>query len=166
MFRERKLYSKAMHSSNEAGSASAPDLSGSAPIRLMSASSRYTRAVARRVESPAAAGTWRTLAALNELGPTRVSDLAEWQRVSQPTMTTLLRRMEQHGLVERRPDPADGRASLVSMTGDGRAQFRRFRAQALELTGPAWDRLTEADRAALSRAADLLQALLEQPELR
>jgi len=155
-----------MHSPDEPDAATARELSDSAPIRLMSASSRYTRAVARRVESPAAAGTWRTLAALNELGAARVSDLAEWQRVSQPTMTTLLRRMEQHGLVERRPDPADGRASLVSMTDDGRAQFRRFRAQALELTGPAWARLSEADRAVLARAADLLQELLEQPELR
>ncbi|WP_316316007.1 MarR family winged helix-turn-helix transcriptional regulator, partial [Clavibacter michiganensis] len=75
------------------------------PILLMSASSRFNRAVARRVEVAAAAGTWRALAALNELGPTRVSDLAEWQRVSQPTMTTLVRRMEAEGLVERAPDP-------------------------------------------------------------
>ncbi|WP_191089371.1 MarR family winged helix-turn-helix transcriptional regulator [Microbacterium radiodurans] len=138
----------------------------SAAIRLMSASSRYNRAVARRVESPTAAGTWRTLAALDELGATRVSDLAEWQRVSQPTMTTLVRRMERDGLVTRTADPTDGRASLVSITDTGRAQFRSFREEARRLTSPAWDRLDETDRAALARAADLLEALLGEPELR
>ncbi|MCZ4069069.1 MarR family transcriptional regulator [Microbacterium sp. H37-C3] len=136
------------------------------PIRLMSASSRFNRAVARRVETAAAAGTWRALAALNELGPTRVSDLAEWQRVSQPTMTTLVRRMEAEGLVERAADPEDGRASLVSITEEGRRQFEAFRSQALDVTGPAWARLSAADRSTLARAAELLAALLEEPELR
>lgn len=135
------------------------------PIRLMSASSRFNRAVARRVETTAAAGTWRALAALDELGPTRVSDLADWQRVSQPTMTTLVRRMEAEGLVERAPDPEDGRASLVSITDEGRHQFGAFRSQALEVTGPAWARLSAADRSTLARAAELLAALLEEPEL-
>ncbi|GLJ79635.1 MarR family winged helix-turn-helix transcriptional regulator [Microbacterium imperiale] len=155
-----------MHSDRELRERLSADEPDNAAIRLMSASSRYNRAVARRVEAPAAAGTWRALAALQELGPTRVSDLAEWQRVSQPTMTTLVRRMEQQGWVQRHPDPADGRATRVSITDDGRAQFQRFRAQALELTGPAWARLTEADRATLARAADLLRALLDEPELR
>ncbi|MFS0715343.1 MarR family transcriptional regulator [Microbacterium sp. 2P01SA-2] len=135
-------------------------------IRLMSASSRFNRAVARRVENSAAAGTWRALAALDELGPTRVSDLAEWQRVSQPTMTTLVRRMEQEGLVGRMPDPEDGRASLVSITDEGRLQFEAFRSQALDVTRPAWERLSAADRSTLGRAAELLAALLEEPELR
>ncbi|SDQ90706.1 MarR family winged helix-turn-helix transcriptional regulator [Microbacterium sp. cf332] len=136
------------------------------PVRLMSSSSRFNRAVARRVETSAAAGTWRALAALDELGPTRVSDLAEWQRVSQPTMTTLVRRMEQEGLVQREPDPGDGRASLVSITEEGRHQFEVFRAQAIEVTAPAWGRLSDSDRAVLVRAAELLAALLEEPELR
>ena len=162
-----QMYSLSMQFRETPGAdrAQATDAAASA-IRLMSASSRYNRAVARRVEEPSAAGTWRALAALDELGPTRVSDLAEWQRVSQPTMTTLVRRLEQQGLVERRSDPHDGRASLISITDDGREQFRRFRAEALELTAPAWGRLDESDRATLARAADLLAALLDQPELR
>src|ERR687892_202519 len=37
-------------------------------------------------------------------------------RLSKQTMTTLVRLAERDGLVQRRPDPADGRAALVSLT--------------------------------------------------
>ncbi len=156
-----------MHSRDETSISGTVGVPADSPaIRLMSASSRYNRAVARRVESDAAAGTWRALAALDQLGPTRVSDLADWQRVSQPTMTTLVRRMQQQGLVKRGPDPDDGRATLVSITDAGRRQYADFRSQALEVTAPAWARLSELDRATLARAAELLSALLDEPELR
>jgi DNA-binding MarR family transcriptional regulator len=35
-------------------------------------------------------------------------------------MTELVRRLEESGLVERRPDPADGRASLIFLTARSR----------------------------------------------
>lgn len=50
-------------------------------------------------------------------------DLARAARVEQPTMANLLERMERDGLVERAPDPADGRSSLVSLTRRARRAF-------------------------------------------
>ena len=49
------------------------------------------------------------------------SDLAEKQGVTRATMTGLLQGLERDELVERLPDPADGRGSLVRLTGKGRA---------------------------------------------
>src|ERR687891_601048 len=46
----------------------------------------------------------------------RMGELARRSRLSKQTMTTLVRLAERDGLVERRPDPADGRAALVSLT--------------------------------------------------
>lgn len=51
----------------------------------------------------------------------RLGELALRSRLSKQTMTELVRRLEHDGLVERRADPSDGRASLVYLTRRGRA---------------------------------------------
>ncbi|HVF98548.1 MAG TPA: MarR family transcriptional regulator [Chloroflexia bacterium] len=48
------------------------------------------------------------------------SQLVEALGVEPPTVTRMLQRMEAAGLVERRPDPADARVSLVYLTEQGR----------------------------------------------
>ncbi len=47
-----------------------------------------------------------------------------YPRYSQPGFSRLVQRMEADGLVERRPDTADRRASIVALTRAGRSQFR------------------------------------------
>jgi DNA-binding MarR family transcriptional regulator len=49
------------------------------------------------------------------------SDLVARLCVEPPTITKMLQRMEKAGLVERRQDEQDGRASLVNVTAQGRA---------------------------------------------
>jgi DNA-binding MarR family transcriptional regulator len=46
----------------------------------------------------------------------RQGELARRARLSKQTMTEMVRRLERDGLVERRPDPADARASLIFLT--------------------------------------------------
>jgi DNA-binding MarR family transcriptional regulator len=46
-------------------------------------------------------------------------------RYSQPGVSRLVQRMEQEGLVTRKPDPEDGRAAIVALTPAGRARYRR-----------------------------------------
>src|SRR5690606_16846100 len=43
-------------------------------------------------------------------------ELAEQAAIEQPTMAATLKRMEAQGLVEKRPDPRDGRSALISLT--------------------------------------------------
>jgi DNA-binding MarR family transcriptional regulator len=45
-----------------------------------------------------------------------MGELARRARLSKQTMTTMIRRAERDGLIERRPDPSDARASLVFLT--------------------------------------------------
>jgi DNA-binding MarR family transcriptional regulator len=51
----------------------------------------------------------------------RMGDLAERSRLSKQAMTEMVRRLERDGLVERHPDPDDGRASLIYLTQRSRS---------------------------------------------
>ncbi len=51
----------------------------------------------------------------------RVGELARRAHLSKQAMTELVRRVERDGLVERRADPGDGRASLIFLTARSRA---------------------------------------------
>jgi DNA-binding MarR family transcriptional regulator len=51
----------------------------------------------------------------------RMGELAARARLSKQTMTTMVRLLERDGLVERRADPSDGRASLVFLTERARS---------------------------------------------
>ena len=54
------------------------------------------------------------LATIERHGPLTPSELAEIERVKRPTVTRTLGCLEREGLIERTPDPADGRSALVS----------------------------------------------------
>jgi DNA-binding MarR family transcriptional regulator len=98
-------------------------------------------------------------------GPQRITELADWESVAQPTMTTLVGRLEAQGLVRRSPDPADRRAVLVAVTTRGEETVelrRRARAVALDLR---FDRLDDDERARLRDALPALVRLAE-PEVR
>ena len=51
----------------------------------------------------------------------RLTDLAERAQVTKQTASLLVAALEQQGLVERVPDPADGRARLIRFTERGQA---------------------------------------------
>jgi DNA-binding MarR family transcriptional regulator len=97
-------------------------------------------------------------------GPRRITELAELEGLAQPTITLLIRRLEQRGWVSRTGVPGDARVVLVQITDAGasalegfRAQFREaLRGDLEELTDSELDQLAQATRA-LGRFADRLQ---------
>ena len=57
--------------------------------------------------------------------PIRISELNRHVLLSQPALSRLVDRLAERGLVGRRPDPADGRSVLLSLTDAGRATQRQ-----------------------------------------
>ena len=55
------------------------------------------------------------------------TDLADLLRVSRPTITVMLQKMEAAGMVERRPDELDQRKIRIYLTEDGRKRARDCR---------------------------------------
>ncbi len=71
---------------------------------------------ARLKELGVASGQVPIMACLNNNPPMTQSALARAILIEQPTMAATLARMERDGLIERRPDPLDGRSSLIRLT--------------------------------------------------
>lgn len=100
---------------------------------LFLACGRLTRAAARLNKTGDPSAGWRAMAILDESGPLRISDFAALDRCSQPTATTMIKKLEEARYARRTADPQDGRAWLVSITPAGRARLAQLRAQTTEL---------------------------------
>ena len=74
------------------------------------------------------------------------TELARIASVEQPTMANTLARMERDGLIERTPDPADRRSSLVSLNKLGRKRAAEAMEAALAVNEVAFARLSAAER--------------------
>ena len=106
-------------------------------------------------------GALLTLRRLDADGPQRVTDLAAAELVTQPTMTVLVNRLEQDGLVRKTRDADDARAVLVEITDIGRAQLSEVRAGRAAVLQSRLDRLDDEARAALAAALPALDQLLD-----
>ena len=102
------------------------------------------------------------LATIERHGPLTPSELAQRERIKRPTATRLVGSLEDLGLVDRASDPADGRSSILTATADGRGLLRRLRERKTAYLAQQLRDLPPADAAALARAADLLERMLEQ----
>lgn len=97
------------------------------------------------------------LASLELAGAMTPRELADTERVRPPTMTKIVARLEERGLVQRSPHPSDGRQVLLAATPTGRemlAQLERARDEWLSLR---LAELTAEEREVLHRAAELLR---------
>jgi DNA-binding MarR family transcriptional regulator len=68
-------------------------------------------------------------------GPRRITDLAELEGLAQPTMTSLVKGLEQQGLVRRDRQADDGRVVLVHLTDSGAGALEDYRVCVRELLG-------------------------------
>jgi DNA-binding MarR family transcriptional regulator len=67
------------------------------------------------------------LASIGRGGPMTVGELAELENVSSPAITKVAKALEELGLVTRRPGPADGRVTLLSLTAAGEKTLEQSR---------------------------------------
>jgi DNA-binding MarR family transcriptional regulator len=104
-----------------------------------------------------------TLAAIERLGPQRLTVLAAREGVTQPAMTQLISRLEESGLVHREASPEDGRVVLVVITDEGRAVLARRRSVRSDRMAAIITQLAPEHRAALAVALPALDALASIP---
>jgi DNA-binding MarR family transcriptional regulator len=101
----------------------------------------------------------RTLLALHDAGPQRVTDLARLDHLKQPTMSAVLIRMERLGWVRRRDDDDDLRAVIVDITEQGERVALQLIAARTAVLESYLETLSAADRAAVAAALPALRKL-------
>jgi DNA-binding MarR family transcriptional regulator len=126
---------------------------------LLAALDQVVSFVVRRLPTTRGLGLSSSLVLgrLSTSGPRRLTDLAAIEGVSQPSMTQLVSRLEQRGLVERFPDPADKRVVRVGITGEGERWREERRVDRLAAMSVPLSELSPADEAALLAAVPALR---------
>ena len=102
------------------------------------------------------------LARLDRIGPATPGALAKVEQISPQSMGATLAALEARGLIERRPDPADGRRVVLSVTEAGLELLRNKRGARTEQLAQALSAgLTAAELRQLAAAAPLLERLAQ-----
>jgi DNA-binding MarR family transcriptional regulator len=132
--------------------------------QLLSNAALLTRLLVRQLDeelSRTEAGLLSTLAR----GAQRITALAELEGLAQPTMTSIVKQLEQRGLVRRERQADDGRVVLVNLTKAGSVALEDYRARARAVLGTYLAEIPDEQVEALAAATDALArlvALLQQ----
>jgi DNA-binding MarR family transcriptional regulator len=103
------------------------------------------------------------LARLDRGGPTTVTALAKRELVSAQSMGATIAGLESRGLVTRKPDPDDGRQSVIALTKAGLAELLNKRNARTELIARALaSELTAAEVRRLAAAVPLIERVAQK----
>ena len=102
------------------------------------------------------------LATVMRLGPVGLSELADIEGVNPTMLSRIVGKLEDKGLLARRPDPADRRAALVELTEAGQAEQKRLRSERSELLTARLAAMPEKSAAEVLAALPALEALADQ----
>lgn len=126
-------------------------------VRLRDAITRLNRRV--RQARPVGDLTIAQLSALTSLelaGSLTAGELAETERVRPPTMTKVIAKLVERGLVAQQPHPTDGRRVVVVATPAGRALYEGMARERDQWLSGRLAQLTDDERQKLADAAEIL----------
>jgi DNA-binding MarR family transcriptional regulator len=139
-------------------------------LRLLQVFPRVTRGMRRwqdRAAPPAPAPlSPRHIAALEQIRdrPLTVGELASGLGLTMPTVSGVLADLDRAGLVERHPDPADRRRTIVGIVPGQATLIGQWLDGAARPLARVLDKLTPAEREAFLKAMDLLEAELRSQD--
>ncbi|WP_353945304.1 MarR family transcriptional regulator [Streptomyces sp. HUAS MG91] len=141
-----------------------PDPEAVAAALLASFSTLVRRVRQTPVESGLTMPQRTALSRLERLGPTTSSALAREVQITAQAMGATLGVLRERGLVERSPDPDDGRRMVLAVTEAGRRALRDKRNERVELLSRvlASDAFTPAELAQLEAVAPLVERLAQR----
>jgi MarR family transcriptional regulator, multiple antibiotic resistance protein MarR len=135
---------------------------------LVRVETRLYNAVEQRVKAEVGvgAGHFELLRYVRDHPDARVADLASAFAIGVGTTSKIVDRMESQGWIERRPNPANRRSSLLALTPEGESAVSRaepaWQAALQEMLGGA---VSSDELSALSQALGALRSDLERRHL-
>jgi DNA-binding MarR family transcriptional regulator len=133
---------------------------------LLSRAALLVRLLVKQVHSHEVSRTELEVLSILTEGPRRITELADLEGVAQPTMTLLVKRLEQHGWAERTGLPDDRRVVMISITAAGRAAQEEFREQFLAALRADLRDLSDRQLRDLAAAAETLRSFVDELQQR
>jgi DNA-binding MarR family transcriptional regulator len=133
---------------------------------LLSRAAILVRLLIKQVRSPDISRTEMEVLSILTEGPRRIAELTALEGIAQPTMTLLVKRLEERGWVQREGLPDDGRVVMVSLTEAGRVAQQRFRAQFIAAMRIDLQELSDEQLEALTAATETLSSFVDELQLR
>jgi DNA-binding MarR family transcriptional regulator len=129
--------------------------------RLRLAITRTARRLRQEGDTGLSPSMTAALSTIEGHGPLTPSRLAELERIQRPTATRVIARLEESGLVERAPDPGDGRSRVITLTAEGGARLRSIRSRRNAYLARRLARLSAKELKTLEDAARILERMLD-----
>jgi DNA-binding MarR family transcriptional regulator len=129
--------------------------------QLLSRAAVLVRLLVKQVRDSEVSRTEAAVLSILSGGSRRVTELAELEGLAQPTMTLLVKRLEENGWVRRGGLPGDGRVTLISITDTGRAVLGAFRAHLFAALRADLEELSDEELATLSSATEALGSFVD-----
>jgi DNA-binding MarR family transcriptional regulator len=133
---------------------------------LPSRAALLVRLLVKQVRNSEISRTEMEVLSILREGQRRITELTELEGIAQPTMTLLVKRLEDKGWVRRDGLPGDGRVVVISLTDAGRAAQEKFRAQFLAAMRADLRDLSDQQLQALSVAAETLSSFVDDLQQR
>ena len=133
---------------------------------LLSRAALLVRLLVKQVHSREISRTEMEVLGILTEGPRRITELTELEGIAQPTMTLLVRRLQEKGWVQREGLPDDGRVVMINITDAGSAAQQKLRAQFLAAMRGDLQELTDQQLEELSAATETLSSFVDDLQQR
>jgi DNA-binding MarR family transcriptional regulator len=128
---------------------------------LLSRAALLVRLLVKQVRNTEISRTEGEVLIILSAGPRRITELAELEGIAQPTMTVLVKRLQENGWVERQGLAEDGRVVMVTITAAGSSALEGFRAQFLAAMRTDLEALSDEELEALTAATETLGSFVD-----
>ena len=112
-----------------------------------------------RADTTLSLGQLAALGTVDRHGPMTPGELAAHERVQPPSMTRIVKALEEAGYVTRTPHPTDGRQVVVAVTPAGATLLKEDRRKREAWLAQRLRDLTPEERDLLHRAAEVIDRL-------
>jgi DNA-binding MarR family transcriptional regulator len=138
--------------------AGAAEIASNLRVALM----RTVRRLKRETDGEHSISVVAALGSLNSRGPFTLSEWAEAEGVSRPSMTVMAGNLLNQNLIAKEPDPDDGRLVRVHVTNAGKRVLEQSRTRRNAYLAKRLGALTSAELRILDEAATILLRLVEE----